>query len=66
MFEVSIENSFDFRSEEYVELFERSAATSFQGPLWLDGLYRKLLPHNAARPLILVVRRSADKKRLRR
>jgi len=61
MFEVSIENSFDFRSEEYVELFERSAATSFQGPLWLDGLYRKLLPHNAARPLILVVRRSADK-----
>ncbi|MGN6463885.1 MAG: GNAT family N-acetyltransferase [Rhizobiaceae bacterium] len=61
MFEVSIENSFDFRSAAYVDLFERSAATPFQGPVWLDRLYNKLLPHNAARPLILVVRRSADK-----
>jgi CelD/BcsL family acetyltransferase involved in cellulose biosynthesis len=61
MFEVSIENSFDFRSAEYVELFEKSAATPFQGPVWLEGLYARLLPHNAARPLILVVRRAADK-----
>jgi CelD/BcsL family acetyltransferase involved in cellulose biosynthesis len=60
MFEVSIENSFDFRSAEYVELFERSAATPFQGPVWLAALYARLLPHNAAKPLILVVRRSAD------
>jgi CelD/BcsL family acetyltransferase involved in cellulose biosynthesis len=61
MFEVSIENSFDFRSAEYVELFESSAATPFQGPVWLSALYAKLLRHNGARPLILVVRRSADK-----
>jgi CelD/BcsL family acetyltransferase involved in cellulose biosynthesis len=61
MFEVSIENSFDFRSAEYVELFEKSAATPFQGPVWLSALYAKLLRHNGAKPLILVARRSGDR-----
>jgi CelD/BcsL family acetyltransferase involved in cellulose biosynthesis len=56
MFEVSVENDFDFRSAEYVDLYERSAATPFQGPIWLAALYGRLLQHNSASPLVLVVR----------
>ena len=43
-FDVRIENAFDFLSSEYAELFNRSAATAFQHPIWLDGLYGKLVP----------------------
>jgi CelD/BcsL family acetyltransferase involved in cellulose biosynthesis len=60
MFDVSVENSFDFQSREYVDLFERSAATPFQSPVWLAALYGRLLAHNSASPLILVVRRKGD------
>ncbi len=61
MFDVSVENSFDFQSAEYAGLFDASAATPFQSPAWLSALYGKLLVHNAATPLIIVVRKSADK-----
>jgi CelD/BcsL family acetyltransferase involved in cellulose biosynthesis len=61
MFEVSIENSFDFRSPEYVDFYERAAATPFQSPVWLAALYGGLLRHNSASPLVLVVRRSVDR-----
>ncbi len=54
-FDVSID-AFDFLSQEYVDLFERSAATAFQNPLWLNSLYGKLAPSAAARPLVVVVR----------
>jgi CelD/BcsL family acetyltransferase involved in cellulose biosynthesis len=56
MFEVSAENDFDFRSPEYVDLYERSAATPFQSPVWLAALHGGLLRHNSASPLVIVVR----------
>lgn len=62
MFEASIQNSFDFLSAEYAELFAGSAATAFQHPRWLATLYGKLLAPNAAEPLVIVVRTSADKR----
>gem|GEM_PF-6791950 len=34
MFEVIAEDTFDFRSQEYAELFNGSAATAFQHPIW--------------------------------
>jgi CelD/BcsL family acetyltransferase involved in cellulose biosynthesis len=55
-FDVSIDDAFDFLSHEYVELFDGSDATAFQHPLWLDGIYRKLAPAAAAKPLVVVVR----------
>ncbi|MFB9263808.1 GNAT family N-acetyltransferase [Bradyrhizobium erythrophlei] len=55
-FDVSIDNAFDFLSQEYAELFDNSAATAFQHPLWLDRLYNKLAPSAAAKPLVVVVR----------
>jgi CelD/BcsL family acetyltransferase involved in cellulose biosynthesis len=61
MFEVSVENAFDFRSAEYLDLYERSAATPFQSPVWLASLYGGLLEHNSASPLVIVVRCNADK-----
>jgi CelD/BcsL family acetyltransferase involved in cellulose biosynthesis len=56
MFEVTVEDSFDFRSKEYAELFASSAATAFQHPIWLALLYEKIVGHGAATPLIIVVR----------
>jgi CelD/BcsL family acetyltransferase involved in cellulose biosynthesis len=55
-FDVRIENAFNFLSEEYRTLFDSSAATAFQHPTWLDGLYGKLVPKAGAKPLIVVVR----------
>jgi len=57
MFDVAIE-AFDFRSAEYAELFQRADATAFQHPTWLAHLYDGLLTHNAATPLVVVVRRA--------
>ena len=61
MFEVAVENLFNFASAEYAVLFAKSSATAFQHPTWLTSLYRRLLNHNNAAPLIIVVRRSVDK-----
>ena len=61
MFEVAVENLFNFASAEYAMLFAKSSATAFQHPAWLTGIYRRLLNHNKAAPLIIVVRNSIDK-----
>jgi CelD/BcsL family acetyltransferase involved in cellulose biosynthesis len=55
-FDVRIENAFDFLSDEYATLFNDSTATAFQHPLWLHGLYSKLVPRAGSKPLIVVVR----------
>jgi CelD/BcsL family acetyltransferase involved in cellulose biosynthesis len=56
LFEILLETSFSFLSEEYLRLFERSWATAFQHPLWLDYLYRRLAPQMNAEPVVIVVR----------
>ncbi|OAF14928.1 cellulose biosynthesis protein CelD [Bradyrhizobium centrolobii] len=55
-FDVAIDHAFDFLSLEYTELFDNSAATAFQHPLWLDSLYTKLASHAGAKRLVIVVR----------
>jgi CelD/BcsL family acetyltransferase involved in cellulose biosynthesis len=60
LFEVSVNNSFNFLSAEYAELYRRSVATAFQHPAWLAALYSKLLIHNGAEALIVVVRFKSD------
>ncbi|MHA6687411.1 GNAT family N-acetyltransferase [Mesorhizobium sp. A556] len=62
MFEVAVENSFDFQSSEYRKLFDESEASAFQHPHWLSSLYAKLMGPNSAAPLIIVVRIQADKR----
>jgi CelD/BcsL family acetyltransferase involved in cellulose biosynthesis len=61
VFEVAVENLFNFASAEYAVLFAKSSATAFQHPAWLTGIYRRLMTHNKAAPLIIVVRHSIDK-----
>ena len=61
VFEVAVDNRFDFMSAEYAALFEASTATAFQHPRWLTSLYAGLLHHNDAEPLIIVVRHGSDK-----
>lgn len=58
-FDIVIEQSFDFLSPEYAELFDRSAATAFQHPVWLHRLYTRLAPEAGATPLVVVVRHRA-------
>src|SRR3984893_393096 len=60
LFDVSVDDAFDFLSQEYVELFAGSAATAFQHPVWLDGIYTKLAPAAAAKRLVIVVRYRAN------
>ncbi|MHB0772490.1 GNAT family N-acetyltransferase [Bradyrhizobium sp. 5.13L] len=55
-FDIVIEQSFDFLSPEFAELFDRSAATAFQHPIWLHSLYTRLAPETGATPLVVVVR----------
>ncbi|MFK0689334.1 GNAT family N-acetyltransferase [Mesorhizobium sp. IMUNJ 23033] len=62
MFEVTAEDSFDFRSKEYAELFASSAATAFQHPIWLSQLYERIVRQGAATPLVIVVRNGAGGK----
>ena len=60
-FDVSIENEFDFSSNEYARLHAGSAATAFQHPLWLEGIYSKLAPACGAKPLVIAVRTRANR-----
>ena len=60
-FDVAIEQTFDFLSPQYAELFDNSAATAFQHPLWLHSLYAGLASHAGATPLIVVVRHCATR-----
>lgn len=59
-FDIAIAEAFDFLSADYAALFDGSAATAFQHPLWLDSLYARLAAHAGARPLVVVVRRRAS------
>src|SRR5258708_4369402 len=45
-----------FQMNKNDDAFDGTDATAFQHPLWLDSLYRKLVPSAAAKPLIVVVR----------
>ena len=53
---VSREDDFDFRSSEYVALYERSQATPFQHPVWLSSLYEVLAPRRKAQKQVITVR----------
>ena len=54
---------FDFTSLDYQALYERSDATVFQHPLWLDLMYKRVSPNLDARPCIVTIR-SKDEGRL--
>lgn len=53
---VDREDDLDFSSVEYTELFDRSTATLFQHPTWIDVVYRTLAPLKGATPLVVTVR----------
>jgi CelD/BcsL family acetyltransferase involved in cellulose biosynthesis len=58
-FDIAVAPAFDFLSPDYAELFDRSAATAFQHPLWLHCLYTGLASHAEATPLVVVARHRA-------
>lgn len=54
------EDGFDFGSKEYHGLYERSSATLFQHPVWLEHLYGTLAPRVDAEPLVVTGRDARD------
>lgn len=54
--DISVENSFDFQSQQYRDLFDNSNATAFQHPDWLAVFYGELAPGRDANKLIIVGR----------
>lgn len=61
VFEVEVSGGFDFLAPESAALFERSGATPFQHPIWLDRLYRHLAPARDAQPAVVTVRSRGDR-----
>lgn len=59
-FTVAVTPRFDFLSEDYATLFAESSASAFQHPMWLDAIYRQLVPQLKIDPLIVTVRDAAD------
>jgi len=57
---VAVERPFDFSGAEYRLLHQRSGATAFQAPRWLDRLHRDLAPTFGAEPVTLTVRDPRD------
>ncbi|MHA7240176.1 GNAT family N-acetyltransferase [Arthrobacter sp. TMS1-12-1] len=55
------EDGFDFLSAQYGALHAASAATAFQHGVWLHCLYTTLVPARGARPVVVTVRREADR-----
>lgn len=53
---VAIEPTFDFTSAEYSRLFDRSGATAFQHPVWLQAFFRDWAPKRGAQPIIVTGR----------
>jgi CelD/BcsL family acetyltransferase involved in cellulose biosynthesis len=60
VFDILLENSFDFLSPEYSDLFGRAGATAFQHPLWLAGLYLNLASRLGVEPMVIAVRWRED------
>jgi CelD/BcsL family acetyltransferase involved in cellulose biosynthesis len=56
VFRVAVEPAFDFAGAQYRSLHQRSNATVFQSPRWLDALHRDLAPAFGAEPVTVTVR----------
>jgi len=56
---VAREDDFDFRSAEYAALYQRSDATLFQHPTWLDLVYRHRVPATGSARVVVTVREQA-------
>ncbi len=55
MTQIQTFKQYDFLSKEYAALFERTDASGFQSPIWLDQFYRHLPQTRNADPFILTV-----------
>jgi CelD/BcsL family acetyltransferase involved in cellulose biosynthesis len=56
VFTVALDPHFAFGAQEYQSLHQRSQASAFQAPQWLEILHRELAPALGAEPVTLAVR----------
>ncbi|MGI9355130.1 MAG: GNAT family N-acetyltransferase [Rhizobiaceae bacterium] len=55
MLRIETHDRFDFSGDAYRALFDRSNATAFQHPIWLDAFYQRLPNQRGAEPLIVTL-----------
>jgi CelD/BcsL family acetyltransferase involved in cellulose biosynthesis len=60
VFAIAVEPAFDFAGADYRSLQQRSCATAFQAPGWLDALHRDVAPAFGAEQVTVTVREQAD------
>ena len=53
---VSVTADFNFESQESLGLYDRSAASAFQNPIWLNAFYRLVAATKTCEPVIVEVR----------
>jgi CelD/BcsL family acetyltransferase involved in cellulose biosynthesis len=58
---VAVEPAFDFAGDEYRALHQRSRASVFQSPRWLEAMWRDLAPVFGVEPVTLTVRDAATR-----
>ncbi len=56
MFDIKLENKFDFAAAEYADVFSRARASAFQSPVWLNNFYQKMPQSFGASPCIVTFR----------
>ncbi len=61
---ITVENCFDFLSEEYKVLFAQADATVFQSPTWMDHIHKILLPNLEAQQYTIVIRSKQNRELL--
>jgi CelD/BcsL family acetyltransferase involved in cellulose biosynthesis len=64
MLAVALEPAFDFGSEEYQAIHQRSPASAFQEPQWLASLLRDVAPAAGAEPTTVTVRETKSRRLL--
>lgn len=58
--EILVEDNFDFLSDEYQRLYQKSDATAFQAPIWLNKIHQHLVPNLDARAFTITIRNPVD------
>ncbi|QDG76129.1 GNAT family N-acetyltransferase [Labrenzia sp. PHM005] len=54
-YRIETSDAYDFLSDHFSALFDRSSATAFQGPLWLEQFYKTIVPGAGATPIIVTI-----------
>lgn len=62
VYTIQREDEIRFLGAEYASLYAKANATAFQSGMWLDHLYRMLVPARGAKPCIITIRTAGEQR----